>query len=109
MGGQAERGGARVGQLAGATGAPRGAGVEDGREGGGRVRRRGRRRFLRERGISPNGWEAAADAEEVLLGRRGGRSAHQTAAAASHHGGGGGGGDGGALPGVWFGGEGAKE
>lgn len=30
MGGQAESGGARVGQLAGATGAPRGAGVEDG-------------------------------------------------------------------------------
>lgn len=35
-------------------------------------------------GIKPNGWEAAADAEEVVLGERGGWRrwwAHQTAGA----------------------------
>jgi hypothetical protein len=63
---QAERDGARVHLLAGDSSRPFGAGEEErgegaGEEGGGWWC--GRRRGLGGRGISPNGWEAAADAE----------------------------------------------
>jgi len=45
------------------------AGEEKGREGGGGEKRGGRRRrVLGVGGIKPIGWEAAADAEEVVLG-----------------------------------------
>jgi hypothetical protein len=61
---QAERDGARVRLLAGAARAPLGAGEEERGEGGagevGGGSWCGRRRGL---GISPDGWEAAADAE----------------------------------------------